>query len=495
VRLARSFKARVGIAVFLASLIPTLVTSSVFLNQGSSFAEKELLTEARSLAELLTATCAAALAFNDEEYAKELLKSVEHHQSVSSICLYDNQNRLFVSITKTAGQFCENPISVIGSHGTHQKPGSPGLMWEGHQNLTFAKDVVHRGTKFGTLVYEVSKTRIEQIRTRMIGLSIAIFTALFLLLTVPITILLNKLLAAPVNALILSAKDLPDPQKPATIGDLDEVTRIAGSIQRLREYVGEVILSNVTLKSKMDSMLASNQFAKKAMRMELSVGKKISIINYEVAKDDGMSVQDCIALFDVAKDHFKNMESHFFHIDSLTEYLKEHADQLPSRLNVGDVFIGIYLEHFGKFGQDSFVIENVDKAEVILFSDALHKFIGTFFYILEHLAYPEDRVFFSMLEEEALGSQNHRTFSMRARFEGKFSEESLSKLESLLPAAEDSMHDELRSAIESLVYYANLNANAVDTSPLKLLINKGTLEIQFKLFDFSRLYATPQLRT
>jgi signal transduction histidine kinase len=157
-----------------------------------------MLRQLAIVGEVIAANSTAALAFENQNDAQEVLSALKAERHVVAGCLYDQENNLF---SKFPSESSDNDFPAA--------PGKDGYRFEGGNLVAFQPIVQNGNKRLGTL-YIRSDTQAIQDRFRLYG-GIAILVAVIsFLLAYLISRTLEKHISRPIVALAETAKAISD---------------------------------------------------------------------------------------------------------------------------------------------------------------------------------------------------------------------------------------------------------------------------------------------
>jgi diguanylate cyclase (GGDEF)-like protein/PAS domain S-box-containing protein len=144
-----------GLLTLLASGLAVLLAAVGFSIYESQSLRASASREVTALADSLGTNCAASLAFNDPQTAREMLGSLATEPHVLAAMLYNNQNQIFVSYDR----------SLAASQLIPHQWRSDGIFFNG-RDLKLYRGVYLDGERVGTIAiaYDLSAIRTQLVR-------------------------------------------------------------------------------------------------------------------------------------------------------------------------------------------------------------------------------------------------------------------------------------------------------------------------------------------
>lgn len=197
---------------FVVILALGLVTSALVVNEKRN-ARNNIAKELSSMAEVVASNCGAALAFNDQEAARKMLKSLHVKPEIIHADLHDAQNVLFAEYSpggQTEGMASDRLHDSAEDATTLRidnrfQSGLQSYVLDG--NLHVMHDVTFAGSKVGSLhlINDMS-----QIRTRLQAFYsvISIIIAITLIVVVFVSAKMQKAFIEPLFSLMQSMEEI-----------------------------------------------------------------------------------------------------------------------------------------------------------------------------------------------------------------------------------------------------------------------------------------------
>jgi PAS domain S-box-containing protein len=183
----RSIQSRLLFVVLLSSGLVLLITGAAFIIYEWVMLRESLLRRFSVLAQMTAANSTAALAFRNEEDAREVLSALAVDPRILTGALYDNQGRLFATYLdgRAAAELPARPDNGHAYTGT---------------SLVVSVPVSENGTVLGTLVLQTSLSAFyESIRT--LALIVGVVFVVALVASVTLSTRLHKNITRPILAL------------------------------------------------------------------------------------------------------------------------------------------------------------------------------------------------------------------------------------------------------------------------------------------------------
>ena len=118
--------------VVMVTTCASLFLTGLALGVFELFSHRRTMTaEMAAVSEIIGANSTAALAFNDESAAREILLALEAQREIRMACLYDSQGRLFASFVRRGARTdcCSSPApDGAGFEGRFFRQSSPVML-------------------------------------------------------------------------------------------------------------------------------------------------------------------------------------------------------------------------------------------------------------------------------------------------------------------------------------------------------------------------------
>jgi two-component system chemotaxis sensor kinase CheA len=250
--------------VALITAVVTLVVASLalyFPTRQMRELESDLNQRAAAYCHLLSHQARSAVAFDDQETAREILESVAHDRQVTGIGLYTRGQPLRVTGKLT------HAAELAGARLDHER------IYSLHDRLLAVKPVRSLEGPVGTLVIELSKAPLEQSRRELVRASLLVGSAM-LLVGLVLTLLIARSMTRRIEILssaaaVVAAGDLE--QKPLAAGARDEIGALTTSfnamVERLRALIGQIRRNAQEEQTRLET-LVSKRTAELASRNE-----------------------------------------------------------------------------------------------------------------------------------------------------------------------------------------------------------------------------------
>jgi two-component system, NtrC family, sensor kinase len=189
-----SIKTKLSLLVLLAGGVALALATTCFVLNDVSMIRSSMVRQMRSLAEVLGSNNTAALEFQDEERATELLSSLREQPSIAFACLYDETGKPFASYHR--------------GEGTFEVPGLPselGAYFDKDGHLDVVESVMHKGQQVGTIYLHASMDELEEQMRRYLGI-VAGMLIVSLGASLALSSRFQRLIATPITKLAETAQ-------------------------------------------------------------------------------------------------------------------------------------------------------------------------------------------------------------------------------------------------------------------------------------------------
>jgi signal transduction histidine kinase len=251
-----SIKRKVMTVIMLASVTVLLVTVVAFVTYDVLRFRQSIVQNLTSESRLIAENSAAALAFNDQDDALNVLSSLRSEPNITAAAIYDNRGRVFVKYP---------PGISIGS--LPAKPEKWSYKFE-KNSLSIFEPVVRSGAPLGTIFLRSDLSRLWQ-RLELYGLISFLIIMVSLLIALVLSNMLQRLISNPVIALANTARNISEKQdyslRAIKFSD-DELGLLTDSFNVMLERIQN---SDSELRDARDQALAASQ-AKDAFLAALS---------------------------------------------------------------------------------------------------------------------------------------------------------------------------------------------------------------------------------
>ncbi len=183
----------------LTSGIVLLITSAAFFAYEYYTFRKTTIGQMISLGRIIAANSSAALAFDDQEAANEMLATIRTEPNIVAVVLYDSAGDIFAQYP---GNFTEDVLRVKTKATEYQFTDT---------HLDGYQPVIHREKRLGTL-YLKSDLKAMDARFRLYGLITLGVLAVAFLLAFLLSNLFQKTISEPILALAATARAISDRQ-------------------------------------------------------------------------------------------------------------------------------------------------------------------------------------------------------------------------------------------------------------------------------------------
>jgi signal transduction histidine kinase len=190
---------RLMVMLLATSIVVMLLMSGAFVTYEITTIRKTLIRQARTLGEVIAANSTAALAFENQDDAKETLAALSAERHIVAACLYDKDGHLF-------SKYPDNVAPGLLPYG----PGPAGYHFA-DAHLSGFQPVVQGGNKqLGTLYldYDAGTIVSDWLRTSF-GIGVAVLVVI-LAVAYLLSRLLQRQISEPILALADAARAISD---------------------------------------------------------------------------------------------------------------------------------------------------------------------------------------------------------------------------------------------------------------------------------------------
>lgn len=158
-----SIKGKLRLLVLLASGVAVLMSCVAFVSNDVRMMRTSIVKQVLALAEVLGANSTAAIEFNDEAAATEILSSLKRQQAVDSACLYSAAGRVFASYDK--------PGTTMALPST---PPAVGVRFTSREYFDIVQPVVRENRIVGTIYLHGSVSEVREQIVRYLGIAVLV---------------------------------------------------------------------------------------------------------------------------------------------------------------------------------------------------------------------------------------------------------------------------------------------------------------------------------
>src|SRR5688572_2392211 len=113
-----SIKRKLTSIMMIISVVGLLVSCASFIVYDQVFSRRTMVRELSSLAEIVGSNSTAAITFNDQKSATEILSALSARPNISSACLYTPEGKPFAFYLRPGGTEASWP-TVPRTDGSH----------------------------------------------------------------------------------------------------------------------------------------------------------------------------------------------------------------------------------------------------------------------------------------------------------------------------------------------------------------------------------------
>ena len=322
------------------------------------------MSEVTSLAEMTASQLTAAVAFNDSIYAGEITNSLEQHNSVARACVYLASSRIFAE----------------SNHG--DCPAQEARLEEAlNENKPVRASIEQNGLHLGSLYLYVNNGRVSQFSNRIIVLSLGILLGCVLLVIIPASSLVQRLISSPVNKLMKSTQTLL-PSKQDDLQDPDAAVKI---VESAKTQLLEIHRLNKLLGFKLGSIIHNYDFALSLMEKELHTHQTASEINELVSKTPTFKLSHATSLFALSRTELESSVKHIEMLHGMLVRQEQLLSEGPTAHALNDFFVEAFNEYYTCFHNNKVIssVSGSGSVKPAFISEALRSFIHSFFMLCD----------------------------------------------------------------------------------------------------------------
>ena len=189
---------KLTLIILLTTVAALLLSRSVFFAYEFLTFRQATLRQLSTIGEVIAANSTAALAFDNQDDAKEILAALKAEQHIVAACLYDNEGKLFAKYP-----------ADLPSPAFPDAPGEAGYHFQ-HLSLIGFQPVVQNNKHLGTLYLKLDMGVIMQQWFRnSIGIAVVVI-AIAILVAYLISKTLQKQISQPILSLAETARAISD---------------------------------------------------------------------------------------------------------------------------------------------------------------------------------------------------------------------------------------------------------------------------------------------
>ena len=221
------------VILFISAVMLLVTCTTFFLYELYTF-RQSTMHKLSTLGEVIAANSTAALAFNNNEDANEILSALKAEPHIAAACLYDKNNKLFSKYPESLAD-SSFPVTI--------KP--EGYHFD-HSNLEGFQPVAEGARQLGTL-YLKSDLADMYVRLRLYGIVTLLVIVVSFLLSYLLSKILQKSISMPILALAETAKVISE-QKDYSVRAIKSGKDELGSLtDAFNQMLGQIQEQNQTL--------------------------------------------------------------------------------------------------------------------------------------------------------------------------------------------------------------------------------------------------------
>jgi methyl-accepting chemotaxis protein len=276
---ASTLEGRGSVARRLASAMALTVAGALllagagFLSYSASGLRSELARHSQIVADLVGANCLIALAFDDPDFAHEILATIAADANVTGACLYAQDGSAYAHFSRDGDA---DPAHC-------PRPAEAGARFEGHR-LHIHRPILVEARTAARLYVEVDTRPLTKRLSHLVGI-VALVLVAALIAAFLLSHRLRDAIAAPIAELVEHARrvatgDLSQPVESDRSDELGRLARAFGAMGRqLGALVGRIRGTTAAVSSAVESLrTASGEIHKDAFDQEQAVRSTADVL-------------------------------------------------------------------------------------------------------------------------------------------------------------------------------------------------------------------------
>jgi Periplasmic sensor domain len=459
------FRSQAALIIIGTTAFCTSFAALIIMFANINFAKDQLLAETTSFAEILGVNMAVPLAFGDKTYANEILNSVKLHKSIARICVYKKDKTLFTEGGSSNGIIC--PQNSLGSTSANE--------------LIINVPVLQNEVNLGSMSMYVSDERVEDFRHHIFLPSLGIIIGFTLFIAVPLSALVQRRISKPVNQLVSNAQSLV-PNQHNDPNDLYVALKVVAlAKQQLLEFKNAAKWDAYKTKS----LVKNYKLSFTLIKDQITSNSALAETNESLVRHSQLPQALAAELFALASSESRRAQENLQRLEHMLGFHQLYLASYPTRQRIDDIIRESYEHYFGKFRSHKIVLEIglIIDTPINFFPDAFKAFIISYFAFCDQITqsditatikfmcgHPSEMVekincTLLLTSEDPIISILPNSTSQSNR-----SEEDISSLE---------FEDKVKSSIESLIFFANLNSRS--ESAVSMRISERRLLVNFNI--------------
>ncbi|MBC8094665.1 MAG: PAS domain S-box protein, partial [Akkermansiaceae bacterium] len=306
---ARSIRRKITAAIMLTSLTVVLLTVAVFMIHDLTTIRRNTIRDFSTLARIIAWNSTAALAFRNENDAREVLSSLAAEPQILSAALYDAQGQLFATYHHAKSRANNFPVA----------PEPPGHQIE-RSHILFFESVAQGNTRFGTL-YLQADLKFFYTRLQLYALLAGFIIMGSVAVSLVLSHRLQRNVSDPILALTGTARRISE------FGDYSvRAPRVS------QDELGLLTDAFNQMLTRIQEQTVAIQESENRLRLALEASR-IGIWDWNIVSGHITWDERNAALFGLKPDEFRGTFEHFLKLvqehnhDALSEALRESLDK------------------------------------------------------------------------------------------------------------------------------------------------------------------------
>jgi methyl-accepting chemotaxis protein len=269
---ARSIGGALSVVVATTLGAALLLSSLGFIAYDVWLFRREAERHTRVMADLVGANSLTALAFDDPEFAGEILSTIGTDAQVLAACLYAQAGEAYARFARDGSSLAACP-----------ERGAPGARFEGDR-LHLHRPILVDGARVASIYAEVDTSPLWQRIANLVEIvTLVALGASFVAFLVSWR--LRRAITGPITALVeqarsVAAGDLSRPMVEAREGELGVLTRAFGAMaEQLRQLIGRVRSNTADVGTAVDGLRETTaRIERDALESDAAVGRTSAVL-------------------------------------------------------------------------------------------------------------------------------------------------------------------------------------------------------------------------
>lgn len=190
-----------AIVLLTSGLLISVMTVAVSIEKKLSFKDK-LVNSSNVLAEVIGANTAAALLYNDEETAHEMLTALKAEQDVIAAAVYTKDGKMFASYRNSSHHGERNELQP-----PQNITGKDGSTLSSYDHFNIVQDIILQGDRIGYIILLTDLTRLNK-QVNFFWVIITSFSILLFIIAMLLCFRLNRSIADPVHEIVKTMQNV-----------------------------------------------------------------------------------------------------------------------------------------------------------------------------------------------------------------------------------------------------------------------------------------------